>query len=85
MQQKEIEKKAKEGKIQRESDDNKDNKASQFIQKRIRGILARKAVERMRMEEMQFLGMTRKPREFDGLSKDPIQIMEETRDERKEV
>lgn len=43
--QKELEKKAKEGKIQRETEDNKENNASVFIQKRMRGILARKHVD----------------------------------------
>lgn len=58
--QKEIERKAKEGKIQKESEENKENNASVFIQKRIRGILARKYVDRVRQEEMEFLGMQRK-------------------------
>jgi hypothetical protein len=36
--------------------------AAEFVQRRIRGILARKQVEAMRQEEMIFLGMQRKPK-----------------------
>jgi len=39
----------------------KENQASEFIQRRIRGILARKNIELMRQDEMVFLGMQRQP------------------------
>lgn len=40
----------------------KEYAAAEFAQRRIRAILARKAVEEMRQEEMIFLGMLRKPK-----------------------
>lgn len=82
---KELEKRAKEGKAQKESQENKDNKASLFIQKRIRGILARKNVERLRADEMEFLGMVRKKKTEEEMRSDPIKKMEDTRKERKMV
>ena len=57
MMKEELGRKFKEGKIQRESEENKENNACVFVQRRIRGILARKHVERVRAEEMEFLGM----------------------------
>jgi hypothetical protein len=49
-----------------------------FIQKRVLGILARKGVERMRTEEMEFLGMSRKRKTKEEIKNDPIKKMEET-------
>ena len=83
--QKEIERKAKEGKIQRETNENRENNASLFIQKRVRGILARKYVERVRQDEMEFLGMVRPKKTIEQQRNDPIKRMEETRLERKMV
>ena len=51
-----------------------------FIQRRLRGILARRKIERMRLDEMKFLGMTRV---LDPNAKTHDQIMEETREKRK--
>lgn len=48
------------GKVQEQSGEKKEAEACIFIQKRIAGILARKNIERMRIEEMEFLGMSRK-------------------------
>jgi hypothetical protein len=56
-----------------------------FIQKRIRGILARKNVERLRADEMEFLGMVRKKKTEEEMRSDPIKKMEDTRKERKMV
>lgn len=42
----------------------------------MRGILARKFVERLRSEEMEFLGMQRKKKTPEEERNDPIQIME---------
>lgn len=83
MHLKEMERKAKEGKMQRESEDNKENKACVYVQKRIRGILARKEVEKMRQEEMEFLGMCRRKKTAEEERNDPIKRMEEIRAQRK--
>jgi len=39
-----------------------EDEATSKIQKILRGILARKRVDEMRQEELEFLGMARKPR-----------------------
>jgi hypothetical protein len=49
----------------------------------MRGILARKFVERLRSEEMEFLGMQRKKKTPEEERNDPIQIMERQRIDRK--
>jgi len=48
------------------------------VQKRFRGILARKKVEEMRQEEMIFLGMARKPKTKEEEENDPVKKMMET-------
>jgi hypothetical protein len=60
-----------------------ENEATLFIQKRMRGILARKRVEELRQEEMVFLGMARKPKTKDDLRNDPVERMKKTMDDRK--
>ena len=80
-----IQRKAKEGKMKRETDENKENNACVFLQRRIRGILARKFVERLRADEMEFLGMQRKKKTPEEERNDPIKKMEQTRAERKLV
>lgn len=51
----------KEGKVaDTQKAENPENESCVFIQRRIRGILARKYVDRLREEEMEFLGMSRK-------------------------
>ena len=81
----EMQKKIKEGKIQKESEENKNNNACVFVQRRVRGILARKHVEKLREEEMEFLGMCRKKKTPEEERNDPVKLMEATRDERKLV
>ena len=49
----------------------------------MRGILARKYVERLRSEEMEFLGMQRKKKSLEEERNDPIKKMEEQRLQRK--
>jgi len=49
------------------------------------GILARKNVERLRNDEMEFLGMSRKKKTAEEERADPVKKMEETRRERKLV
>ena len=44
----------------------------------IRGILARKTIEKMRQEEMIFLGMQRKPKTEEEKKNDPIKEADET-------
>lgn len=62
-----------------------ENEASCNIQRRIRGILARKHVERMREEEMEFLGMCRKKKTPADLMADPEQQMLATMKERRNI
>ena len=85
MANKELQKKIKEGKIVKESDEQKNINACLYVQRRIRGILARKSVENLRQEEMEFLGMSRKKKTAEEERNDPIKKMEETRKERKLV
>lgn len=49
--------KLREGKLAEKDQTNQENEACVIIQQRMRGILARKQVEALRNEEMQFLGM----------------------------
>jgi hypothetical protein len=64
----------------------KERLAAQVVQCRIRGILARKDVERQRQEEMVFLGMQRKPKTDKELENDnPIQEMNDTNEHRKQL
>jgi len=51
----------------------------------MRGILARKYVERLRLEEMEFLGMVKKQKTPDEERNDPVKKMEQTRAERKNI
>jgi hypothetical protein len=46
------------------------------IQQRIRGILARKQVESLRIDEMQFLGMQKKKKTAEEERNDPVKLME---------
>lgn len=61
----------------------KDRIAAEYVQRRIRGILARKQVELMRQEEMVFLGMVRKPK--DPKEENPISQMLMTKAHRKQL
>ena len=51
----------------------------------MRGILARKAVEKVRLEEMEFLGMQRKTKTAEELLNDPIKKMDQMKLERKKI
>ena len=77
-------KKFKEGLIKDSGKDSADNDASKFIQKRLRGILARKRVEEIRREEQIFLNMAPKSKLKDEKG-DPISRMNEEKDHRKLV
>lgn len=71
--------KIKEGLIKEKSKDEMENEATLVIQRRMRGIIARKRIDEIRQEEMVFLGMSRKPRV------DPINRAKKTMDERKQI
>lgn len=58
----------------------KDRRAAEMLQRRIRGILARKIVEDLRQEEMVFLGMQRAPKTEEELKNDPLENREKTKD-----
>ena len=73
------------GKVQETNKENQETESCIYIQKRIAGILARKNIERMRVEEMEFLGMSRKKKTDEEQKNDPIAKLEETRRERKLV
>ena len=75
----------REGKLQEKSKESQENESCVFLQKRMRGILARKYVERLRCEEMEFLGMVKKQKTPDEERSDPIKKMEQTRKERKNI
>lgn len=57
----------------------------ELVQRRIRGILARKQVEALRMEEMIFLGMTRRPQTAQERTRGPLVQMDRTAELRKQV
>lgn len=76
-QEREMFQKIKEGLIKEKSKDEMENEATLVIQRRMRGIIARKRIDEIRQEEMVFLGMSRKPRV------DPINRAKKTMDERK--
>jgi hypothetical protein len=69
----------KDGLEKEASKDQQENDAALFIQRRIKGILARKRIDEIRAEEMVFLGMSRKPK------LGPIAQMKKTMDERKQI
>jgi len=56
-----------------------------FIQKRIKGILARKQIEGIRQEELFFLGMARRPMTVQEKMRDPIKRMKDTQEERRQT
>lgn len=62
IKKEERKKKLREGHQTEPTNEQKDAAAAVSLQKRLRGILARKRVEEMRMEELIFLGMAPKPK-----------------------
>ena len=86
LQSDENKRKQREGKMQELSNQEKEAISAEYVQRRIRGILARKQVEQMRQEEMIFLGMQRKPKTAAELAlDDPIAEMERTKQIRKQM
>lgn len=81
----ELLRKLREGKLQEPSKDMKEIESCVMIQRRMRGIQARKKVEGMRYEEMIFLGMNVKPKNVNQMKNDPIKKMEQYMRERKKI
>ena len=78
--------KRKLGLIPQQDPDALNNEAIIRIQRRMRGILARKYVDSLRNDEMEFLGMSRKrPNLDDPNYRDPIELAKKTEAERKRV
>jgi predicted secreted protein len=83
LEKEEMMRKIKEGLTKEPTDEQKENIAAIHIQRKLRGILARKRVEEVRQEELIFLGMARKPKTKEELKKDPVKRMIETMKARK--
>ena len=75
--------KIREGLIKEQSKEQQENAAALFIQKRLKGILARKQIELLRQEEMYFLGMSRRPKTVQERTRDPLQRMKTIQEERR--
>lgn len=63
----------------------KEAKAAEHLQKRFRGILARRTVEEMREEEMVFLGMKARPKTAAEEAADPSKVRQQTKEKSKMV
>jgi hypothetical protein len=70
----------KKGKKLESSQQVKEAKAAEVLQKRFRGITARKAIEQMREEEMIFLGMKQRPKTALERETDPLVERQRVRD-----
>jgi hypothetical protein len=77
--ERELFQKIKDGLIKEKNRDMQDNESTLLIQKRMKGVLARKRIDDLRQEEMVFLGMSRKPRN------EPINKAKKTMADRKEI
>ena len=85
MQNIDTRKKMHNGKLQPQSNEEAEDQSAEIVQCHIRGILARKRIEKMREDEMIFLGMKRKPKTQDEIKADPLKKSEKTRGERKMI
>ena len=65
-------KQLQKGRQMEQSQQVKEAKAAEFLQKRFRGILARREVEELREEEMVFLGMKPRPKTAAEEAADPV-------------
>ena len=84
VKESEIKRKRREGvAVPEQTKDMQELESCIHLQKRMRAILARKYIEKLRMEEMEFLGMTRKKKTHEEERNDPIKKMELIRQERK--
>ena len=77
--ERELFQKIKDGLIKEKNRDMQDNESTLLIQKRMKGVLARKRIDDLRQEEMVFLGMSRKPKN------EPINRAKKTMADRKEI
>ena len=84
-QEAEMKRKLREGSATQATKEQQENEASVFIQRRMRGILARKRVEEIRQDEMIFLGMAKLQKTAEEIKNDPIQKQLQTQAERKLV
>ena len=78
-------KKLHNGNLVKASTEQAEDESAKIVQCHIRGILARKEIEKMREEEMIFLGMKRKPKSDEEIKNDPIKDAEVTRANRKAI
>ena len=85
MKTNDIRKRMHNGKMLAPTKQENEEHAAEITQCLIRGILARKTIEKMRQEEMIFLGMQRKPKTDDEKKNDPVKHSEETQEFRKNV
>ena len=67
-----IRKRLHNGKMHAPNRQEAEEQSAEVIQNQIRGILARAQIEKMRQEEMIFLGMQRKPKTEKEMQDDPI-------------
>lgn len=85
MKTNDVRKRMHNGKMQAPTKQEAEEQSAEIIQNRIRGILARKTIEKMRQEEMIFLGMERKPKTEEEKKNDPIKQAESTQQNRKHI
>ena len=83
--EKKMRKNLQKGRQMEQSQQVKEAKAAEFLQKRFRGILARRTVEEMREDEMVFLGMKPRPQTAAELAADPVKAREETKNRAKMI
>jgi hypothetical protein len=75
--EKDMQKKIRMGRNMESNQQQKEAKASEFLQRHMRGILARQEIEGMRAEEMVFLGMQRPAKTKEELENDPVSARKE--------
>jgi IQ and AAA domain-containing protein len=73
-----IRKRMHNGKMQAPTKQEAEEQSAEIVQCLIRGIVARKTIEKMRQEEMIFLGMQRKPKTEEEKKNDPIITADKT-------
>jgi ATP-dependent 26S proteasome regulatory subunit len=82
----EMKKRIKEG-LEMASDTEKDNRATLLVQKRLKGLIARAKVNKMRQEELYFLGMAERPKTLEELknsTSEKVKDIEASRKRRQE-
>ncbi len=74
----------KEG-LETASDEEKEKRATVLVQKRLKGVIARAKIQKMRQEELYFLGMADKPKSLEEEKKDSAAKVREIEATRKKV